>query len=492
MSQSEEWGISLKLDIHGIRFRFWLVFFALAVGITVFIGTLQTGLIRPYYRNSKVSAVRVVADHIQEDLTSMDSSPEGINAALREAVDNSVCVVMFNDSGTLVYSADTLGAGCIFNHTSNEDVRTLLSSEGMKQVLAENQGEYSTNFTNPATSQEMIVYGRAIRETLSNYYMFVNSPLEPVDSVVTFFTRQYFLYMIIAILIASLVAFYVSRTITEPIVRMNHEAQRLAAADYHTDFSGGAYTETRELANTLNRASDKLSKIDEMRRDLIANVSHDIRTPLTDIRAYAEMIRDVSGNQPEKRDKHLSVIIRETEYMNHLVNDMSELSRLQTGNYELNRTNMDICETIRDIIDMEQTLIDKAGVKVFTQIPETLTVYADEIKISQVIANYLTNAIKHTPSGKSITVRAWMKDDEETVRIEVEDEGEGIPAEDIPYIWDRYQKSSHTFSRSMTSTGLGLAIVKGIAEAHGAAYGVQSQLGKGSVFWLELRETHEA
>lgn len=480
----------MKLDTHAIRFRFWLAFFLLAIGITVFIGTLQTGLIRPYYRNSKIQSVSTVADHIQDDLVSINSTSEGVQQALREAVDNSVCVVMFNDSGTLIYNADSLGAGCIFNNTRRDEVAALLSEEGMKELLNENQKEYSGNFTNDATGQEMIVYGRLIRETLGTYYMFVNSPLEPVDSIVTFFTRQYAYYTAIAIIIASLVAFYISRTVTGPIVRMKKEASKLSNADYETNFDGGAYTETRELANTLNLASDKLGKVDELRRDLIANVSHDIRTPLTDIRAYAEMIRDVSGDNPQKRKKHLDVIIRETEYMNRLVNDMSELSKMQSGNYELNRDNFDLCECIRDIVDMDESLIRQAGVILHVDIPESLTVYADEIKISQIIANYLSNAIKHTPKGNNITIRAYMKD-EETVRIEVEDEGEGIDEKDLPNIWDRYQKSSHSFSRSMTSTGLGLAIVRGIAEAHGASYGVRSEKDKGSVFWLELGMIHE-
>ena len=292
----------MKLDTHAIRFRFWLAFFLLAIGITVFIGTLQTGLIRPYYRNTKIQSVSTVADHIQDDLVSMNSTASGIQSALREAVDNSVCVVMYNDSGTLIYNADSLGAGCIFNSRNNKEIPSLLSAEGMKEVLNENQNEYSANFTNAATGQEMIVYGRLIREALGTYYMFVNSPLEPVDSVVTFFSRQYAYYTGIAIIIASLVAFYISRTVTGPIVRMKNEASKLSNADYETDFDGGAYTETRELANTLNLASDKLDKVDELRRDLIANVSHDIRTPLTDIRAYAEMIRDVSGDNPEKRE----------------------------------------------------------------------------------------------------------------------------------------------------------------------------------------------
>lgn len=481
----------MKLDTHAIRFRFWLAFFLLAVGITVFIGALQTGLIRPYYRNTKIQSVSTVADHIQDDLVSVKSNEEGIQQALHEAVDNSVCVVMFNDSGTLIYDADSLGAGCIFNNSRREDIRSLMDGEGMKSVLNDTQTEYSANFSNEATGQEMIVYGRLIKETLGTYYMFVNSPLEPVDSVVTFFTRQYAYYMVLAIVIASLVAFYISRTVTGPIVRMKKEASKLSNADYDTHFDGGAYTETRELASTLNLASDKLGRVDELRRDLIANVSHDIRTPLTDIRAYAEMIRDVSGDNPQKRAKHLGVIIRETEYMNRLVNDMSELSKLQSGNYELNLDNMDLCDAIRDIADMDQSLIEQAGVHLHIDIPETLTVYADDIKISQIIANYLSNAIKHTPKGGNITIRAFMKD-EETVRVEVEDEGEGIDAEDLPNIWDRYQKSSHSFSRSMTSTGLGLAIVRGIAEAHGAGYGVSSEKGKGSMFWLELKKTNEA
>ncbi|MBE6110029.1 MAG: hypothetical protein E7194_06385, partial [Erysipelotrichaceae bacterium] len=186
----------MKLDTHAIRFRFWLAFFLLAVGITVFIGALQTGLIRPYYRNTKIQSVSTVADHIQDDLVSVKSNEEGIQQALHEAVDNSVCVVMFNDSGTLIYNADSLGAGCIFNNSRREEIRSLMDGEGMKSVLNDTQPEYSANFSNEATGQEMIVYGRLIKETLGTYYMFVNSPLEPVDSVVTFFTRQYAYYMV--------------------------------------------------------------------------------------------------------------------------------------------------------------------------------------------------------------------------------------------------------------------------------------------------------
>lgn len=481
----------MKLDTHGIRFRFWLVFFLLAVGITLFIGLLQIGLIRPYYRNSKIHDVSIVADEIGKDVIE-DGSRTGISDAMQKTVDNNVCVVMYNDKGNAVYASDSLGSGCVFNTSSFAENKSIGNIKALKHSLQANGGSVSVNMTNETTSQEMIVYAKQIRASLSNYYLLVNSPLEPVDSVVSFFRTQYFFYTIIAIIIASLVAFYISKQITGPIVRMKHEAVKLSHADYSAKFDGGSFTETRELADTLNKADEKLGKIEQLRRDLIANISHDIRTPLTDIRAYAEMIRDISGDNKEKREKHLNVIIRETEYMNHLVNDMSELSRMQSGNETLHMENVDLSEKIREIVEMDMPLIEKAGLKLVMNVPDDLTIYADEVRIGQVIANYLSNAIKHTPSGKKIYINAYYLNDKETVRIEVADEGEGIPADELPYIWDRYQKSSRTFRRNMTSTGLGLAIVKATAETMHARCGVQTQVGKGSTFWFELTETHEA
>lgn len=479
----------MKLDHNGIRFRVWLAFFLLALGIVLFIGVLQVGLIRPYYRNAKIRTVQTVTNNIQSDLIDK-GTVSGINDALQEAVDNNACVVIYNDSGSLIYRADSLGTGCIFNGESSLPAE--LATVDDRIALLEDGTDYSHNLTNTVTGQEMIVYGRRIADVLGNYYIFINSPLEPVDSVVSFFSTQYVMYMLLALAGASLLAFYIARRITKPIVDMKLQAQKLAKADYSASFNGGEFTETKELASTLNGANDMIRKTDELRRDLMANVSHDIRTPLTNIKAYAEMVRDVSGDDPQKREKHLNVIIRETDYMNNLVNDMSELSRMQSGTSELHMANMDMALKIREILEMDAPLIESGKLKIVAEIPDTLTVYADETKIGQVIANYLSNAIKHTPAGGTIYVRASMLKDEETLHFEVQDEGEGISPEELPLIWNRYQKSSRTFSRTLTSTGLGLAIVKAIADVHHGTCGAESEPGKGSTFWFELKETHEA
>ena len=480
----------MKLKLHGIRFSFWLVFMAVAVGITVFIGILQTGLIGPYFRNTKMNAVTIVADVLQHSLID-ENTDASIEQAMKEAFDNDVCAVIYNDAGFPVYRADALGAGCIFDAPAG-NADPAVSSSALKASLEENGGELHLNLTNPFTEQEMILYGRLIREPLANYYLYVNSPLEPVDSIVSIFTRQYIMYTLLAILLASVVSLWIARRITKPIVNMQKEAVKLSRADYDVSFDGGSFDETKELANTLNHAAGQLSKIDEMRRDLLANVSHDIRTPLTDIRAYAEMIQDISGDDPGRRQKHLAVIIRETEFMDRLVQDMSELAKMQSGNIRLNRENVDLVPLIYDIAEMDDKMIQEAGLTLVIELPESLIVYADEIQISRVITNYLSNAVKHSPKGKTVTIRGFTKDDGETVRIEVEDQGEGIDESEIPYIWNRYQKSSRSFSRSQTSTGLGLAIVKAIADSHGFAYGVQSKKGEGSLFYMEMVETHES
>lgn len=484
----------MKLDRHGIRFNIWLFFFFFAVGIVLLLGVLQFSLIRPYYRNNKIRTVKQVSDDIQSYIINEDPDSTDIARAFQVTVNNNVCVSIYNEAGNLVYDADSLGSGCVFHYSSmaadSTDV-VLNSGSSLVNVLRQNAGEWSFNLTNSRTHQEMIVYGRTIRSNLGNFYLFVNSPLEPVDSIISFFSRQYLAYTLIVVLIASLISMRIATALTQPIVRMNREAELLAHADYSAHFDGGKFTETKELAGTLNDASQKLGRINELRRDLIANVSHDIKTPLTSIRAYAEMIRDVSGDNPEKRTKHLNVIIAEADYLDRLVVDMSELSKMQSGNYVLRQQNFDLSQDIRDIVSLHEVPIEDGHLQVIMEIPESVTVFADEVKIDQVISNFLSNAIKHTPADKHIYVRCFLKKDEETVRVEVQDEGEGISEEELPFIWDRYQKSSRSFSRSMSNTGLRLAIVKAILDTHHAEYGVESTLGKGSLFWFELRRPQE-
>jgi two-component system sensor histidine kinase ArlS len=478
----------LKLNLKGINFNVWLYFFLFSIGIVFLIGILQLTLIRPYYRNSKIATVSEIADSIQETLIQKPvTTQSALNKVFQLNVDNNVCSIVFNDKGKLIYTADSLGESCIFSQKIKVGEDSFIPNKSglyLKDKLIENDDSYSLTIVNKKSNQEMIVYGKVIRSNFSNYYLFVNSPLEPVDSIIKFFQEQYFLYTLIVMILSLIVSFLISNRLSKPIIDMNKSAKKLATGDYDVHFNESYFSETNELAGTLNDATEKLSKVDELRKDLIANVSHDIKTPLTMIKAYAEMIQDISGDNKEKREEHLEVIISEVDYLDHLVNDMNTLSKVQSGNYELYEVNFDLSLKIREIVKLNAATIEKHKLNIIENIPDEMVIYADEVKIGQVIYNFLTNAIKNTEENKNIYINAFRIKDR--VRVEIVDEGVGISDEELPYIWDRYYKIDKQFVRTQESSGLGLAIVKAILDTHNAKYGVESKKGKGSMFYFEL------
>ena len=292
------------------------------------------------------------------------------------------------------------------------------------------------------------------------------------------------------VILALVVSFLLANKITSPIVNMQKEASKLADGDYHVSFKSDkeSYSEINALASTLDDATEKLSKIDELRKDLLANVSHDLRTPITLIRSYAEMIKDISGDDPIKRDQHLDVIIDETEYLTKLINDMQEYSKLQAGFINLNKSNFDIEKSITNVCKLLSGLMKEKNITLKKDL-KSVIVYGDETKISEVIYNYLSNAIKH--SDENSTIYVSIRDSEDSLYFEVKDEGDGISEKDLPFIWDRYYKIDKNFRRNENSTGLGLAIAKAILEAHGAKYGVVSKVGEGSTFYFELSKDYD-
>ena len=203
------------------------------------------------------------------------------------------------------------------------------------------------------------------------------------------------------------------------------------------------------------------------------------------IKAYAEMIKDISGDDPVKRNEHLDVIINETEFLDKLVIDMLEYSKMQAGYIELTKSNVELAKIVKKILKTLKSLIDEKNIKVTHKLDDVV-VYCDEIKITQVINNFITNAVKYTDKDGKIEI--ILKDLGEEVRFDVIDNGKGIKEEEIPYIWDRYYKIDKNFSRNVNSFGLGLAIAKAILEAHHAKYGVTSKVNEGSNFYFTIKK----
>ena len=274
---------------------------------------------------------------------------------------------------------------------------------------------------------------------------------------------------------------WLSRRIAKPIVGINSSAKKLASGDFDATFSGGDYLEITQLSDTLNFTAHELKEADSLKQELIANTSHDLRTPLTMIIGYAEVMRDLPGeNTPE----NVQVIIDEARRLTTLVNDMLDLSKLQAGTEELEISEFNITGVTEDIVERMRKLTEKDGFTFTFEYENPVYVKADETKITQVIYNFLTNAVNYSDERRDIKVLQTVSN--KTVRLSFVDHGKGIPKEKLPNIWDRYYKIDSTHKRSHVGSGIGLSIVKSILEKHNARYGVISNTESGSTFWFEL------
>ncbi|MFV0413903.1 MAG: sensor histidine kinase [Oscillospiraceae bacterium] len=340
-----------------------------------------------------------------------------------------------------------------------------------------------STMTERFTGREKIICTRIVAlDDGSEQLLLVSSDISPVTATVETLRIQLFYVTAIMVLLATAIALIMSKWVSQPIEQLNASAQLLRKGDYEVEFKKDGYREIAELAGTLDEAARELSKTEALRRELIANVSHDLRSPLTLIAGYAEMIRDIPGeNTPE----NMQVIIDEAKRLTSLVNDLLDLSRLQSGTQEIYFEEINLTQTVRDIISRFAKFSEPEGFVVRFRYTQDVQVLADADRISQVVYNFLINAITHGCNEKLVEVRQILE--KGRVILEVADTGDGISPEDLPNIWDRYYKADKVHRRAAAGTGLGLSIVKNILEQHpGVQFGVRSEVGKGSCFWFSL------
>lgn len=319
-------------------------------------------------------------------------------------------------------------------------------------------------------------------------YIVLYSIITPVNTTITMLKQNTSVIMLILVVISLILSLVISNSISKPILKITKASKKLANGEYNVQFDGGSLIETQQLAQSLNYASAEISKIDELQRDLIANVSHDLRTPLTMIKAYAEMIRDLSGERKEKREEHLKIIIDETDRLALLVNDMLDLSKLEKGEQPLNYTTFDINSKLHDIIERYKGISKVMGYKINFTDNTPVLVKCDIVKIEQVIYNLVNNAINYTGDDKQVYITQTIEDD--YVKITVTDTGKGISEDNIHQIFDKYYRCEKT-KREVIGTGLGLSIVKAILKKHNFPFGVQSKIGIGTSFWFKIKRDNE-
>lgn len=304
--------------------------------------------------------------------------------------------------------------------------------------------------------------------------------LVPVSATVSTLRLQLSIITGIMLVFSVLLAMVLAHRVSKPIETITESAFSLAKGDYDTRFSGKGFYEIVALSDTLNTTAIELGKVESLRRELLANVSHDLRTPLSLIYSYAEMMHDFPN---ETTPEQARVIMSEAKRLAELVNDVLDISKLE-ANLQLNVSNFNLSQNIMASTRRMNELLKNEGFIIDFVHDTDVFVIADKGMINQAFYNLLVNAINY--SGESRLIKVEQTQSDGRVQVRVIDGGEGIDPADLPFIWDRYYKSSKKHTRAVTGTGLGLSIVKKILELHGCPYGVSSKIGKGSTFWFEL------
>ncbi len=476
--------MKLKPDFRSINFKTFMYFFLFAAVLMILLWTLQVLFLNNFYGIMKSSQTKTVAQELQTSYLRNEQETFSMDVSnLSRSYDLTIYIIDY--SGGIPYHYTVTPPESTYNDDYNVAIQLLYDKI---QQSSDGSAELSTGSSN--LPKKVFAYATVLnRDSSGDFFsdakvVFIFSPLRPVTSTSRIMTTILLYVTIISLILAAILSLYLSMRITRPIRKITRSAERLAHGEYGIVFKGGHYTEINNLADTLTSASIELEKSDMMQKDLIANVSHDLRTPLTMIRSYAEMIRDISGDNKEKREQHLQVIIDESERLNTLVNDLLQVSRLQSGKITIEKTDFDLTETVRSSLKTYRIMETEQGYHFIFRCDSSYIVNGDQEKIRQVISNLVTNAIKFCGEDKQIIVT--LKHKGRFVRCSIEDHGIGIAAEDLDHIWERYYRSSSNMVRSAEGSGLGLSIVKEILTLHKSPFGVDSTIGQGPVFWFEL------
>ncbi len=298
----------------------------------------------------------------------------------------------------------------------------------------------------------------------------------------TDFWWQFLLAGALAAGIALVVARWLARGMTQPLRDMAAAAHRMETGDYSTRVRTRSRDEVGQLATAFNRMSAELENLEQSRRDLLANVSHELKTPITAIRAHLENLLD-GVEQPDPRT--LQVMLAQTERLGRLIEQLLELSRLESGELPLQREELALAPLVTRVLSEIDVARSDRGVAVDSELPDDLPfVDADPERVHQVLFNLLDNAVRFTPSGGAVTVSAHRHNG--SVEVRVADTGAGIPQEHLPRLFERFYRADPARSREDGGTGIGLAIARSVVEAHGGHIHAESELGEGSVFTFDL------
>lgn len=481
----------IKDKFKSVRFKLFFIMCVVILIIVLFLILINSIVLENFYIYSKTATIKQVYQKVNNYYASENPNINLETELKKIAYKNNFDILIKTDTNLIIFTSDKefLSSTYILKDI-NEITRENINTQNDKK------NNLNIKITTDETNNINYMFLTGILD--NGYVLYIRMPISPIKESVKISNTLLLMIGGVTLAVAGVVASFISKKFTNPILQLNDIANKMAKLDFSQKYRvTDTEDEINELGRSINTMSDKLettikqlqksnielekdieekSKIDDMRKQFISDVSHELKTPIALIQGYAEgLIENVSTDE-ESRRFYAEVILNETNKMDRLVKQLLELMKLEYGKKEFNNEKFDINELINEVIRKCEVMLQKNNIQVEFESKKPIYVWADEFYIEQVVTNYFTNAIKHTEEiGNNKKIKITVKQLNDKMRITVFNTGKTIPEEDLTRIWGRFYKVDSSRNRQDGGTGIGLALVKAIMNNYQNEYGVNNK-----------------
>lgn len=482
---------------YSIRKQFAGVFGLLMMGTILLCWFINDTFLESYYLSNKQKALRNAYQVMNRAAVEGTIGTEEFELEFQKiwSKSNINFIILDAESRTLMTSTHN------YEMLSRQLVNNLFDKSSVGEVLAEEE-DYEIRIMSDDITQLEYVEMWGVLDN-GNLFLF-RSPLESIHESVALANRFLAYTGVVCVILSALIILWVSGRITRPIMELAHISERMTHLDFEARYEGRSKTEIALLGQNINELSatlentiselksannelqrdiERKNKIDEMRKEFLSNVSHELKTPIALIQGYAEGLKEGITEDEESRNYYCDVIVDESAKMNEMVKKLLTLNQLEFGNDTITMERFDICALIQNYLQSVELLCRQKEIKVIVEKRDPVFVWADEFMVEEVFGNYFSNAMNHVAQKRVIDVKLKVR--EQKVRVSVFNTGQPIPEDSISHIWEKFYKVDKARTRQYGGSGVGLSIVKAIMEALHQEYGVINY-ENGVEFWFEL------
>jgi len=495
--------VKLSKQAKTVRGKLFFIMCIVVLSIILFLILVNSFVLEKYYQYTKSNQLKSLYNNINDYYNSDNPATNFKDELDRVAIKNNFDIIIKDENDKAVY---------LSNKDFLSNIRVIIDFWGINKqkeykVLEETDKLEIRNIKDTETSANYILLSGKLD---NGYGVYIRIPISSIQESVRISNR--FLYLIagIVIIVGGIAIIYISKTFSSPISELNNIAKKMANLDFSHKYAvTDDDDEINELGESINMMSDKLettinqlrstnielerdiekkSKIDEMRKSFISDVSHELKTPIALIQGYSEGLLENVNDDPESRKFYAEVILDETNKMDKMVRQLIELTKLEYEKREFNNRTFNIVELEKEIVRTSKVMIDEKQTEVIFETPDKIDVFADDMYLSQIITNYLTNAIKHVKDvdgEKYIKITNVVLQDKQKAKVTVFNTGDNISEENLNRIWNRFFKADEARNRDDGGSGIGLSIVRAIMNNYGNDYGVENKTN-GVEFYFEV------